>query len=224
MKVMKKLGAMVMVAVSAFAAVGSVASDAKACGGEWVPAVEIDHRPEGIARAEKVLKKGDHAKAAAMIVRMMPHVKDLKAKKDGTLVARAQRILALAVARNDGALPIGKELPSYAQGTWLGKDQKARDANLEWSVSALRKLSDIKKDDAAVQSDLAEALAKVEKHRGEAKQLLEKLAAKDLVATPEAYAALAQLRSAAGDTAGQKLAQQRCESMAKVATVCRASA
>lgn len=221
---MKKLGAMVMVAVSAFAAVGSVANDAEACGGEWVPAVEVDHRPEGIARAEKALKKGEHAAAAAMIVRMMPHVKDLKAKKDGTLVARAQRVLALAVARNNGALPIDKELPGYVQGTWIGKTAKDKAANLEWSVAALRKLNDIKKDDAAVQSDLAEALAKVEKHRGEAKALLEKLAEKDLVATPEAYATLAELRSAAGDSAGQKLALKRCESMAKSASVCRASA
>jgi hypothetical protein len=221
---MKKLGAMVMVAVSAFAVVGSVASDAKACGGEWVPAVEIDHRPEGIARAEKALKKGEHAQAAAMVVRMMPHVKDLKAKKDGTLVARAQRILALAVARNNGALPIDKELPGYVQGTWIGKTAKDKATNLEWSVSALRKLNDIKKDDAAVQSDLAEAMAKVEKYRGEAKEILEKLAEKDLVSSPEAYATLAELRSAAGDTAGQKVALKRCESMAKTANVCRASA
>lgn len=221
---MKKLGAVMMVAVSAFAAVGSVASDAKACGGEWVPAVEIDHRPEGIARAEKVLKKGEHVAAAAMIIRMMPHVKDLKAKKDGTLVARAQRILALSVARNNGALPIDKELPSYVQGTWIGKSDKDKATNLEWSVAALRKLNDIKKDDAAVQSDLAEALAKVEKHRGEAKAMLEKLAEKDLIATPEAYATLADLRSAAGDSEGQKLALKRCESMAKSANVCRASA
>jgi hypothetical protein len=221
---MKKLGAMVMVAVSAFAVVGSVASDAKACGGEWVPAVEIDHRPEGIARAEKALKKGEHAAAAAMIIRMMPHVKDLKAKKDGTLVARAQRVLALAVARNNGALPIGKELPDYVQGSWIGKNAKDKSANLEWSVAALRKLNDIKKDDAAVQSDLAEALAKVEKHRGEAKEILEKLAEKDLVSTPEAYATLAELRSAAGDADGQKVALKRCESMAKNANVCRAAA
>ena len=221
---MKKLGAVMMVAVSAFAAVGSVASDAKACGGEWVPAVEIDHRPEGIARAEKVLKKGEHVAAAAMIIRMMPHVKDLKAKKDGTLVARAQRILALSVARNNGALPIDKELPSYVQGTWIGKSDKDKATNLEWSVAALRKLNDIKKDDAAVQSDLAEALAKVEKHRGEAKAMLEKLAEKDLIATPEAYATLADLRSAAGDSEGQKVALKRCESMAKSANVCRASA
>lgn len=221
---MKKLGAMVMVAVSAFAVVGSVASDANACGGEWVPAVEIDHRPEGIARAEKALKKGEHAQAAAMVVRMMPHVKDLKAKKDGTLVARAQRILALAVARNNGALPIDKELPGYVQGTWIGKTAKDKATNLEWSVAALRKLNDIKKDDAAVQSDLAEAMAKVEKYRGEAKEILEKLAEKDLVSSPEGYATLAELRSAAGDSAGQKVALKRCESMAKTANVCRASA
>lgn len=218
---MKKL---VLAGLAACAVFGSVASDAKACGGEWVPAVEIDHRPEGIARAEKALNKGQHAAAAAMVIRMMPHVKNLKTKKLDSLVGRAQRILAVAVARNNGALPIDKELPDYVRGTWIGKSAKERQTNLEWSIAALRKLNDVKKDDPAIQSDLAEALAKVDSHRAEAKDMLEKLAKKDLIVSPEAYAVLAQLRSQAGDDAGQKVALKRCETMAKNANVCKASA
>lgn len=217
---MKKL---VLAGLAALAVSSGMSREAKACGGEWVPAVEIDHRPEGIARAEKALSKGQHAQAAAMVIRMMPHVADLKAK-NSTLVARAQRILAVAVARNNGALPVGKEVPDYAQGTWLGKSEKHRALNLEWSIKALRSINEIKKDDPAVQTDLAEALAKVESHRAEGHALLEKLAKKDLVATPEAYATLATLRSQAGDAAGQKVALKRCESMAKAANVCKASA
>lgn len=217
---MKKL---VLAGLAAFAVVGAVSSEAQACGGEWVPAVEIDHRPEGIARAEKVLNKGQHAQAAAMIIRMMPHVKDLKAK-NSTLVARAQRVLAVATARNNGSLPVSKEVPSYAQGTWIGKSDQHRAENLEWAVKTLKTINEIKKDDPAVQTDLAEAMARTETHRAEATQLLEKLAKKDLIATPEAYAVLAQLRSKAGDAKGQKVALQRCESMAKRAQVCKASA
>jgi hypothetical protein len=217
---MKKL---VLAGLAAFAVAGAVSSEARACGGEWIPAIEVDHRPEGIARAEKAIGKGQHAAAAAMIIRMMPHVKSLKAK-NSTLVARAQRVLAVATARNNGALPVGKEVPGYAQGTWLGKSQAQRSANLEWSVSTLRSLGELKKDNPAIQTDLAEAMAKVEQHRGEARKILEKLAKKDLISTPEAYAVLASLRSEAGDTKGQKLALKRCESMAKSATVCKVSA
>lgn len=75
-----------------------------------------------------------------------------------------------------------------------------------------------------MQTELAEALAKVDSHKAEAKQLLETLAQKDLIASPQGYATLAELRSAAGDSAGQKVALKRCESMAKTSNVCRASA
>lgn len=217
---MKKL---VLAGLAALSVVGAVSSEARACGGEWVPAVEVDHRPEGIARAEKAIGKGQHAAAAAMIIRMMPHVKDLKAK-NSTLVARAQRVLAVATARNNGALPVSKEVPAYAQGTWLGKSDAHRAANLEWSIKTLSSLSEIKKDDPAIQTDLAEAMAKVESRRGEARKILERLAKKDLISTPEAYAVLAQLRSDAGDAKGEKLALKRCESMAKSAAVCKVSA
>ncbi len=212
-----------MAGLAAFAVVGAASADAKACGGEWVPAVEVDHRPEGVARAEKALNQGQSLAAAAMVIRMMPHVATLNPKKS-TLVARAQRILAVATARSGGSLAVGKEVPDYAQGSWLGKTAKQRSQNLEWSVATLKKINEIKGDDPAVQTELAEALAKVDSHRAEAKDLLEKLAQKDLIASPEGYATLATLRSQAGDSAGQKVALKRCESMAKSSNVCRASA
>lgn len=214
---------LVMASLAAFAVAGAVSGEAQACGGEWVPAVEIDHRPEGVARAEKALGKGQHAAAAAMIVRMMPHSKNLKAKSS-PLVARALRVLAVATARNNGALPVSKEVPSYAAGTWFGKTEKDRAQNLEWSIATLRSINTIKKDDPAVQTELAEALATVDSHQAEAKEILEKLAQKDLIASPEGYAALARLRSQAGDAEGQKVALKRCESMAKSANVCRVTA
>jgi hypothetical protein len=212
-----------LVGLGAFALFGAVEKDARACGGEWIPAVEVDHRPEGIARAEKLLDKGQNEAAAGMIIRMMPHIRGLKAEKS-TLVARAQRILAVTTARSSGALKVGAQVPDYAQGTWLGKTEKQRAQNLEWSVVALKSVGATKGDDPGVQSDLAEAMSKVAAHRTEAKQILEKLAKKDLIASPEAYAALAELRAEAGDSAGQKVALKRCESMAKSANVCKANA
>jgi hypothetical protein len=212
-----------VVGLGALAMVGTVEGNAKACGGEWVPAVEVDYRPQGIARAEKLLDEGKDAQAAGMVIRMMPHIRGLKAEKS-TLVARAQRILAVTTARSGGALKVRTEVPDYARGSWLGATEKQRTANLEWSITALKSVGATKGDDPGVQSDLAEAMSKVAAHRAEAKQILEKLAKKDLIASPEAYAALADLRAEAGDSAGQKLALKRCETMAKSSNVCKLNA
>src|SRR5262245_29680667 len=157
--------------------VGAVSSEAGACGGEWVPAVEIDHRPEGIAKAEKLLEKGDSVAAAATVIRVMPHIKQLNPAKS-SLVERAQHVLAVTTARSNGALAITREVPDYAQGKWVGRTEKERASNLDWSIATLRKLSEADKDDTALQTDLAEALAKVESSKGEAKQILEGLAQK----------------------------------------------
>jgi len=219
----KQLGIrLAMAGLVAFGLVGAVSSEANACGGEWVPAVEIDHRPEGIARAEKLMEKGDNVAAAATVIRVMPHIKQLKPKS--SIVERAQRILAVTTARSNGSLAIAREVPDYAQGKWVGKTAQDKASNLEWSVATLRTLSEGDKEDTALQTDLAEALAKTDSGKAEAKDILEKLAQKDLIATPEGYATLAELRSAAGDAEGQKLAQKRCESMAKTANACRVSA
>lgn len=203
------------------AALGSVSivADAHACGDAWVPEIQIDYRIDGIARAEKTYGKGRHVAAAASVIRMMPHAKNLEPKKS-TLVERAVRMLAVATARENGALPVAREVPRYAQGSWLGKTPEDRAENLAWAIETLRKIDGIKKDDPAVKTDLAEALAKVDAHRAEARSMLEALAKKDLVATPEGYAVLAELRSAGGDAAGGKLALTRCEAMAKEAAVC----
>jgi predicted Zn-dependent protease len=93
---------------------------------------------------------------------------------------------------------------------------------MSWSVATLRRQLAVKHDDPGLQSDLGEALSKVDGGAEEAKTLLESLAARDLVATPEGYKALAQLRLQKGDDAGEKVAMKRCESMASAAKVCEA--
>jgi hypothetical protein len=208
-----------VLAAGCFAAFGVGATDAAACGGEWAPEVEVDHRVQGIARAEKVFDAGRVDRAAASIIRMMPHVGTLKPERS-KLVERAQRILAVAIARGEGGVAVANEVPDYAQGSWIGRTHEQRQANLTWSVQALRKAAKLTHDDPAVQTDLAEALSKVDGNRAEARQLLEDLAKKDLVATPEGYAVLAKLRSEAGDAKGQKVALDRCAKMAKSSSVC----
>ncbi|HEY3667899.1 MAG TPA: hypothetical protein VGL19_17980, partial [Polyangiaceae bacterium] len=134
--------------------------------------------------------------------------------------ARAERVLAVAIERSNGQLSLEQEVPSEYLGHWLGKSRVDQDKNLAWSVHALREELTIKKDDPGIQTELGEALSKVDGGTDEARTLLESLAARDLVATPEGYKALAALRSQMGDQAGQQLAMKRCESMAPSSKVC----
>jgi hypothetical protein len=213
----------VLIALAGAAVIGA-APEARACGGAWYPVMiedpDVDYRQQGVPLAEKALDEGRLLPAAGMVIRQIPHVKKL-APKSAKIVERAQRVLALAVVRYDGALPIQAEVPWYAQGTWRGKTAEQRRANLEWAVNVLRRVSELRKNDPASETELGEALAKVDDHRNEARALLEKLATKDLITSPEAYAALATLRARAGDASGEKLAVERCEKMARSTQVCR---
>ncbi|MES1174851.1 MAG: hypothetical protein ABUL62_11040 [Myxococcales bacterium] len=211
----------VAVAMCAISVLGS--ASAMACGGDWYPEVQIDPRIHGVAQAEKAMTKGDYVAAAGFVVRMMPHIKTLDAKKD-PLVARAERVLAVSIARSSGKLGLEQEVPSEFLGHWQGRTQAEQSESLAWSVSALRAELTTKKDDPALTTDLAEALSKRESSRDEARALLESLAARDLVATPQGYKALAELRRERGDEAGQKVAMKRCESMATGSKVCESSA
>ncbi|HVJ15130.1 MAG TPA: hypothetical protein VM686_06800 [Polyangiaceae bacterium] len=188
-------------------------SDAHACGGEWFPIMRIDPRIHGVAQAEKALNGGKIADAGASVVRMIPHIKTLDGTKSA-LIARAERVLALSLARGDGALANDLAIPREVQNTWLGKTPALRAANLEWAVGVLQRQSDKKQDDPAMLTDLAETMAKVDAQRPRAREILEKLAARDLVATPQGYKALAELRRQAGDAKGEHVALERCRALA----------
>ena len=150
---------------------------------------------------------------------MFPEIKTATAGRDG-LLDRAARTHALAAARSGGSLAVDREVPTRLAGRWSGKTAEDRSANLEWAVSALRHLNDHRKNDPGVQTDLGEALSKVESHGDEASKLLGGLAEKDLLASPEGYAALAKMREKAGDAAGSEAALKKCEGMTKTASSC----
>jgi len=206
-------------AVTAFAVVTGTPAPALACGGEWFPAMQVDPRIKGVDKAEDALDEGRILAAAGSVVRMIPHIKTLKVTRT-KLVQRADRVLALAVVRYGGALPVEREVPSYAQGTWIGRTEAERTANLEWAATTLREIDQAKKSEPASRTELAEALARIDSSRDEARTILEDLAKKDLVTSPEGYAALATLRQRDGDDAGQRAALERCRSMAHGTTVC----
>jgi len=129
-------------------------------------------------------------------------------------------VLAVALSRNQGVLPVASEVPSEVLGTWRGTGEGEAAANMAWSVSVLKRQSASKSDDVALKTDLAEAMARIPEQRAEARTILEELARRDLIASPEGYAALASLRSQSGDADGQKLALKRCEAMAKSQDAC----
>ena len=210
----------VAVAMSAISLLGS--ASALGCGGDWYPEQQIDPRIHGVAQAEKAMTNGDYAAAAGFVVRMMPHIKTLSAQND-PLVARADRVLALSIARTGGKLALQREISSEFLGHWQGTTASERSQSLSWAVSTLRARLALEKDNPSLMTDLAEVLSEREEGHDEARTLLESLAARDLVATPQGYRALAELRRERGDAAGQELAMKRCESMASDSQACRSS-
>lgn len=217
---MKPFRLLLVIAVATLGFAASAPSRAFACGDEWYPVFQVDPRIQGVDKAEDALDEGRTLAAAGSVVRMIPHIRLLSPTKT-KLIQRAHRVLAIATARYDGALPLGLEVPwKDVQGTWLGRTEADRQANLAWAVQALREVNKARNGDPAARTELAEALARVDGSRAEARQILEELASKDLITSPDGYAALAKLREGAGDDAGRRAALERCKSMAHGAAVC----
>ncbi len=193
----------------------SYASDASACG----MSIRMDPTPQkptpvqAIARAEKALESGDNAAAAKAVLANFPRVRVATAGAN-PLETRALRVFALAVVRSNGAVS-EKTAGFPSQAEWTPT------ANLEWAVQSIREIEAKRLNDPTVQADLGEALSKLPHGQKEALEILQKLADKDLMGSPHAYAALAKLRSDKGDSAGAEAAIKRCEEMSKTPGVCK---
>lgn len=198
--------------------------DAQACGGGWWPEEElIDHRIAGVAQAEKDLEAGKYDAAAGAVLRMIPHISGYtQVKTSDPIIHRAMRVLAVATARKDGKLDIADEIPQELQG-WVGAESGEADANMLAAVSFMKVVAEVKKNDAVVEGELGEAMAKVDTHRAEGKAMLETLAEKDLLSSAEAFKTLAALRKADGDSSGEAAALQRCQQVAEDAAICGAA-
>lgn len=211
-----------LAALAISAACAGFSSDASACGGGWFgeEEVEIDYRPFGIAMAEKQLEAGDYDAAAGTVLRVIPHLKNYKTASRDEIINRAMRVMAVSIARNAKEIDLKSQMEDYVAEMWLQGEEPEAQADLEWAVTMLTELSKKKADDVVFQSELGEAMAKSDKHRDEGRALLEKLAAKDLLTSPEAYKALADLRALAGNEDGRTAALERCKAMAKDAKIC----
>lgn len=216
MKLSRRVLTILAVVPFAFAAQAAVAAgDAEACG----MSIRMDPTPQRpspvqeVARAEKALESGNNLLAAQAVLGSFPRIRDAAAGQNA-LETRALRVFSLAVVRSNG------EVQEKKAGV-AAKEEWKPAANLEWAAQSLREIDAKRPNDPTVQADLGEALSKLPHGQGEAMKLLQGLAQKDLMGSPHAYAALAKLRSASGDSSGAEAAVKRCEEMSKTPGVCR---
>jgi Flp pilus assembly protein TadD len=212
---MKILKAAVLALAVVPAAILAIPQDASACG----MSVRMDPTPQRptpvmeIARAEKALENGQNVQAAQAVLGTFPRIRVATAGTN-PLETRALRVFALAVVRSNG--DVNEKKAGFAsQGEWTPK------ANLEWAVQSIREIDAKRPNDPSVQADLGEALAKLPHGQDEALKILTALAQKDLMGSPQAYAALANLKSIKGDASGAEAAIKRCEEMSKAKGVCK---
>lgn len=184
-------------------ALAGMPAEAAAC--EESISFEVDPKVMLLSQAETSLNAGKARAAAVNVLTAFPKLKG-DAGSDA-MQARAQRILALAVVRTEGLLSVGEAMKASTA--------EERRANLEWAVATLRKLNEAKKNVPALETELGEALSKLPETQGEALAVLGKLAEKDLITSPQGWAALAKLRRDAGDQEGGDAAAKRHEAMTK---------
>ncbi len=187
----------------------------------------IDPRAASVAAAEQLVQAGDPRAAYAKLMAADPRMAKRR-PGESALTDRGLVVLARAAARSEGALH-----PDAAQADPQHADA-ARQRALEWAVSTLRAMTKKRSDDPVLQTDLGEALTRLGARRSEGLSMLERLEAKDLVASAYGYAALAEARSHVADglpslargplramTAPRRaLEQARCAAMTKKPEIC----
>ena len=183
---------------------------ANACGSAI--GIETDDHTMLVSQAERALGDGKYLAAAVDVAQTFPGLKLYKAGT-GPLADRSLRILSLAVTRSNGAVNVAG---------FSSKTDADKAKNLEWAVTTLRALNAKRPNNPSLQSDLGEAMSRVDKDKDEAQKLLGGLADKDLLATAEGYAALAKLR--ASDKTASEAFLKRCQAMTKSQKVCALSA
>ena len=186
-------------------AIAAMPAEAVACG-ESI-SFEVDAKVMLLSQAESSLGAGKARAAAISVLNAFPKLRTATA--GDAMLARAQRIAALAVVRTEGLLSVGE--------VFQASTAEQRRGNLEWAASTLRRLNEEKKNTPALQTELGEALSKLPETRGEALALLDKLAKKDLVTSAYGWAALAKLRKESGDLDGHEAAMKRYAALSKPA-------
>lgn len=212
-------------------ALAAMPAPADACGGAIYQERFIAPKPtppQLVAKGEKQLDEGSSQLALRSAKEAYADLHKAQPSKDA-IKNRALRLAAIATVRSGGTLGVAPAQITTTKDSWgdtvsrakpLDQSAPAKQERLEWAVGALRALSTNSPDNPSVEADLGEALSAVVGHEAEAFERLSKLADKDLLGSPTAYAALARLRAQQGLTKKSVEAVQRCREMTRTPAVC----
>jgi hypothetical protein len=197
-----------------------VTSDANACIN--VTRAEMDRHVALVQSSQAALDNGEPRRAIALLdnlpsVRGMLMLDDdavnrddlgMEFVRDKFLVFRMRRIYALALARSRP-----RTLPGQSPSN-----------DLQTAVRMIQRAVDIAKKDGeepepSLWADWAEVMAAAGYDKSAA-PILRWLAVGDLMGNAHAYAALARIETAAGNTEAATLATERCKKMAKQKSIC----
>jgi hypothetical protein len=195
--------------------------DASACGNSMrhrvAPVRMVLDMPDEVftprmLRAEEALRAGQYALASTELGAIAGNLHEAPP----LLRARFERVAALLTVRTAGQWPSKKSETQNAPA--------ARMRLLEAAVNKLRqRVADVPADPTRL-TDLGEALAALPKHHKEAKLILERLAARDLVTSAHGYAALSRLRGLLHDENGAHQALNACRKLDQKGVVCPVAA
>lgn len=170
---------------------------ARACMNETI--LELDELAPQVARAKKALERGDYQTVGKTIAAVLPELQ-LRARhyQDATPLLRRARMLSLAATiRSNGRVALRETIDE-------------EDGRIRAMLEAYQGLVLLRGKHKDIDELEAEVMARADNMRTQAKARLEELAAKDLLAAPEAWAALAALRAHDNDVTGATLAKKTC--------------
>lgn len=175
---------------------------------------KVDRKLQDVNRAEHLLAKGDEVRAAKVARKRFKKFTAATAEPDSgkALFNRAQRTIALATVRSDGAIDLGKGM--------RGKTEIGRLSNLAWATSILEIQSATEPDNLLLRTYFAEALMHQPAGDAQAVELLSQLANDDLMPTARGFALLAQGQQRLGDVSGRDLSLQRCRELGEGDDIC----
>jgi hypothetical protein len=166
-------------------------------------ALRADAQPiRHLLLAEEALRLDDFMRAGAEL----DGLRSTMAGSSPRLKARFERASALVSIRTDGQWPLWTA--SAAGNHFLEREAIKREA-----LALLRRRAAEAPEDPIRATDLGVALFAFPDQHGEARQILEKLAARDLMTAARGYYALSRLRSAVADQKGAGAALATCRKL-----------
>ncbi|MEM6290533.1 MAG: hypothetical protein AAGA54_04680 [Myxococcota bacterium] len=176
---------------------------------------QVDRKLAAVKKSEALLAKGKH-KAAAKVARGKFRgfqAATGEADHGKALFNRAQRTIALATIRSEGAIDLGKGM--------RGRSSDSKALNLAWATSVLEIQAASDPDNLVLRTNYAEALTHHPGGDAQALEMLSEMANDDLMPTARGFVLLATVQQSLGDASGSDLSLQRCKELGATANVCR---